>query len=46
MEQVINHLMYKAALKNVDQKLLSQLEGELPKGWSDRVIWEFVSRTN
>jgi hypothetical protein len=46
MEQVINHLMNKAAIKNVDQKLLSQLEGELPKGWDNRVIWEFVSRAN
>ena len=46
MEQIINHLMNKAAIKNVDQKLLSQLEGELPKGWDNRVIWEFVSRAN
>ena len=46
MEQVIDHLMYKAAIKNVDQNLLSQLQNELPKGWHSRVVWEFVATSN
>ena len=46
MEQVIDHLMYKAAIKNVDQNLLSQLQEELPDGWDSRIVWEFVSSTN
>ena len=46
MEQVIDHLMYKAAIKNVDQNLLSQLQDELPKGWHSRVVWEFVATSN
>ena len=46
MEQIIDHLMYKAAIKNVDQKLLAQLQEELPDGWDKRIIWEFVARTN
>ena len=46
MEQVIDHLMYKAAIKNVDQNLLSQLQEELPKGWHSRVVWEFVATSN
>ena len=46
MEQMIDHLMYKAAIKNVDQKLLAQLQEELPNGWDKRIIWEFVARTN
>lgn len=46
MEQMIDHLMYKAAIKNVDAKLLSQLQEQLPNGWSNRIVWEFVSRTN
>ena len=46
MEQVVDHLMYKAAIKNVDQNLLSQLQEELPDGWDSRIVWEFVSSTN
>ena len=46
MEQVIDHLMYKAAIKNVDQNLLSQLQVELPDGWHSRIVWEFVSTSN
>ena len=46
MEQMINHLMNKAAIKNVDQKLLAQFQEELPNGWDKRIIWEFVARTN
>jgi len=46
MEQMIDHLMYKAAIKNIDQKLLAQLQEELPNGWDKRIIWEFVARTN
>lgn len=46
MEQMINHLMYKAAIKNVDQKLLAQLQEELPNGWDKRIIWGFIARTN
>ena len=46
MEQVINHLMYKAAIKNVDQNLISKLQNELPKGWHSRVVWEFVATSN
>ena len=46
MEQMIDHLMYNAAIKNVDQKLLAQLQEELPNGWDKRIIWEFVARTN
>ena len=45
MEQIIDHLMFKAAIKNVDQKLLSQLQEELPEGWDKRIVWEFVSKT-
>ena len=46
MEQMIDHLMNKGAIKNVDQKLLAQLLDELPEGWNKRVVWEFVTRTN
>jgi hypothetical protein len=46
MEQIIDHLMNKGAIKNVDQKLLAQLLDELPEGWNKRVVWEFVTRTN
>ena len=46
MEQIIDHLMFKAAIKNIDQKLLSQLQEELPDGWDSRIVWEFVSSTN
>ncbi len=46
MEQILDHLMYKAVIKNVDQKLLDQLQEQLPDGWENRVVWEFVSRSN
>jgi len=46
LEQVMNHLMNKAIVGTVDQKLIGQLLEELPNGWDNRVIWEFVARTN
>ena len=46
LEQVMNHLMNKAIVGTVDQNLIGQLLEELPDGWENRVIWEFVARTN
>ena len=45
-EQVMNHLMNEAIVGTVDKKLIDQLLQELPNGWDNRVIWEFVTRTN
>ena len=45
-EQVMNHLMNEAIVGTVDKKLIEKLLQELPKGWDNRVIWEFVTRTN
>lgn len=45
-EQVMNHLMNKAVVGTVDDKLIEQLLQELPNGWHKRVVWEFVARTN
>ena len=46
LEQVMNHLMNKAIVGTVDQNLIGELLEELPNGWENRVIWEFVARTN